>query len=111
MHNVALDSPGRVFICDDENDRVQIFDRAGGFLTQWGFADPSGIAIRNDIVYVSDLQPFRDDAVGPGRCRVNLWTLDGAALTSWLGTDFARAGFDAGRPRPVRRRMRRYLRG
>ena len=87
VHNVALDERGRVFICDDENDRVQIFDREGTYLDQWPFANPSGIAIRDDVVYVSELQPFRDDAVGPGRCRVSLWTLDGAALTSWIGTD------------------------
>jgi NHL repeat len=87
VHNVAIDSGGRVFICDDENDRVQIFDQNGNFLLQWQFANPSGIAIRDDIVYVSELQPFRDAAVGPGRCRVSLWTLSGNLLTSWVGTD------------------------
>jgi hypothetical protein len=87
VHNVAIDDRGRVFICDDENDRVQIFDQEGGFLEQWDFANPTGICIRGDIVYVSELQPFRDDAIGPGRCRVSLWTLDGEKLTSWLGTD------------------------
>jgi DNA-binding beta-propeller fold protein YncE len=87
VHNVALDGRNRVFICDDENDRIQIFDRDGGFLAEWPFANPSGIWIRDDIVYVSELQPFRDSAIGPGRCRVSLWTLDGALLADWRGTD------------------------
>jgi streptogramin lyase len=87
VHNVALDSRGRVFICDDENDRVQIFNSDGAFLEEWKFANPSGICIRDGIVYVSELQPFRDDTVGPGRCRVSLWTLDGALLADWRGTD------------------------
>ncbi len=87
VHNVAIDSSFRVFICDDENDRIQIFTPDGAFLQQWPFANPSGICIRNDIVYVSELQPFRDPALGPGRCRVSLWTLDFTLLASWRGTD------------------------
>ena len=87
VHNVALDRRGRVFVCDDENDRIQIFDRGGGYLADWGFANPSGICIRDDVVYVAELQPFRDDAIGPGRCRVSLWSLDGDLLADWRGTD------------------------
>jgi len=87
VHDIALDSCGRVFVCDDENDRIQIFDRGGVYLEEWRFANPSGICIRGDVVYVSELQPFRDDRIGPGRCRVSLWSLDHKLLADWCGTD------------------------
>jgi streptogramin lyase len=87
VHNVALDSRGRVFTCDDENDRIQIFTGEGAFLDEWRFANPSGICIRDDIVFVSELRPFRDAAICPGRCRVSLWTLDGTLLADWRGAD------------------------
>ncbi len=87
VHSVALDGRGRVFVCDDENDRIQIFDRAGRFLDQWAMRNPSGLHIGGDVVYVTELQPFRDDRIGPGRGRVSLWTLDGEPLAAWLGTD------------------------
>jgi hypothetical protein len=87
VHNVAVDGSGRVFVCDDENDRVQIFTADGTFLDAWAFANPSGICIRDDIVHVSELQPFRDAALGPGRCRVSLWTLDRTLLADWRGID------------------------
>jgi DNA-binding beta-propeller fold protein YncE len=87
VHDIALDGRGRVFVCDDENDRVQIFDRDGVFLEEWPFANPSGICIRDDVVYVSELQPFRDAQRGPGRCRISLWTLDRHLLAQWCGAD------------------------
>jgi hypothetical protein len=87
VHNVAIDGRGRVLVCDDENDRVQIFDQEGRYLEEWRFANPSGICVHNDIVYISELQPFREDAIGPGRCRVSLSTLDGDLITSWTGID------------------------
>jgi sugar lactone lactonase YvrE len=89
VHNIAIDSRDRVFVCDDENDRVQIFDQVGSHLAEWKFANPSGICIRDDIVYIAELQPFRDDRLGPGRGRVSLWTLDGEFLAAWQGTDNA----------------------
>jgi sugar lactone lactonase YvrE len=45
-HAIALDSRGRVFVADRDNDRIQIFDQNGVFLEQWTqFGRPSGIFI------------------------------------------------------------------
>jgi DNA-binding beta-propeller fold protein YncE len=65
-HAIALDSRGRVFIADRDNDRIQIFDQNGTFLEQWTqFGRPSGIFIDgNDVLYVSDNQS--NDARHPG---------------------------------------------
>ena len=65
-----------MLICDDENDRVQIFDQEGRFLDEWKLANPSGLCIRDDIVYIAELQPFHDESRGPGAAvfRYLLWT-------------------------------------
>ena len=54
-HGLAMDSKGRLFVADRGNNRVQILDQDGKFIDQWPqFSRPSGIAIRNDILYVAD---------------------------------------------------------
>jgi sugar lactone lactonase YvrE len=55
-HALAMDSRGRLFIGDRNNNRVQIFDQDGKFLDKWyQFSRPSGVYIdKNDIIYVAD---------------------------------------------------------
>jgi sugar lactone lactonase YvrE len=56
-HGLAMDSAGRLFVADRSNDRIQIFDQDGKFLTEWRqFGRPSGIYIRDDILYSADSQ-------------------------------------------------------
>ena len=57
-HALALDSQGRLFVADRDNNRIQIFDQDGSFLEQWTqFGRPSGIHIAaDDTLYVSDNQ-------------------------------------------------------
>ena len=57
-HALALDSQGRLFVADRDNNRIQIFDQDGNFLEQWTqFGRPSGIHISaDDTLYVSDNQ-------------------------------------------------------
>ena len=45
-HALAIDSRGRLFVCDRGNVRVQIFDLDGKFLDQWTqFGSPSGLSL------------------------------------------------------------------
>lgn len=63
-HGLAMDSAGRLFVADRANNRVQIFDQDGKLLDIWKqFGRPSGIYIRDDIIYVSDSQS--DDKTNP----------------------------------------------
>jgi sugar lactone lactonase YvrE len=56
-HGLAMDSAGRLFVADRANNRIQIFDQDGKFLAEWKqFGRPSGIYIRDDILYVADSQ-------------------------------------------------------
>jgi streptogramin lyase len=55
-HALAMDSRGRLFVGDRNNNRIQIFDQDGKFLAEWKqFSRPSGIYIdKNDVIYVAD---------------------------------------------------------
>jgi DNA-binding beta-propeller fold protein YncE len=67
-HAIAVDKRDRVLVADRENNRVQVFDRAGNFLDAWGdFYHPMQIWIDDrDLVFVTDQIP-----------RISLLTLDG----------------------------------
>ena len=63
-HGLAIDSKGRLFVADRGNNRVQILDQDGKFIDQWPqFSRPSGIAIRNDVLYTADSE---SGSVNPG---------------------------------------------
>src|SRR3989442_9144980 len=54
---VATDSQNRVYAFQRKDPPVIVFDQNGGYLSSWGisaFADPHGINIMNDVVYVTD---------------------------------------------------------
>ena len=55
-HALAMDSRGRLFVADRNNNRIQIFDQDGHFLDAWTqFSRPSGLYIdRSDTIYVAD---------------------------------------------------------
>lgn len=54
-HSIAMDSRGRIYIADRSNNRIQIFDQKGKFLTQWtNFGTPWGLSVKKDRIYVVD---------------------------------------------------------
>jgi len=55
-HAIAMDSRGRLFLGDRQNNRIQIFDQDGNYLDQWPqFSRPSGVFIdKSDVIYVAD---------------------------------------------------------
>jgi sugar lactone lactonase YvrE len=58
----AVDGGGRLWVADFGTSRLRIFDPFGGLLGGWGgrgggifgLREPSGVAIRDDVVYVAD---------------------------------------------------------
>ena len=70
-HSIRVAKDGRVYVCDRENHRVQVFSPDGEFLDQWtDFKFPMGIHIDdNQIVYVTDQVP-----------RLSIFTLEGELL-------------------------------
>ena len=70
---VATDSQDRVYVFQRKEPPMLVFDRDGTYLSCWGigaFANPHGIFIADDIVYLTD----REDSV----CLT--YTLDGKPL-------------------------------
>ncbi|MFN2447365.1 MAG: peptidyl-alpha-hydroxyglycine alpha-amidating lyase family protein [Vicinamibacterales bacterium] len=61
-HTIAMDSRGRLFVGDRENNRIQIFDQDGQYLDEWRqFGRPSGIFIAaDDTMYVTDSESGHD---------------------------------------------------
>jgi DNA-binding beta-propeller fold protein YncE len=48
-HNLVIDREGRVYVTDRDNQRIQVFDGNGKFLTEWvGTGGISGLAITKD---------------------------------------------------------------
>ena len=73
-HAVWVDKNNRVLVADRENDRIQIFDREGRFLTMWEdvyrpmdiFETPQGILVSDQVPRVT---LFALDGRVAGRCR------------------------------------------
>lgn len=81
----AFDSKDRLYITDEQNQRVSIFDSSGNYLGKWGVVGdgdgelngPAGIAIgAEDNVYVADQH----------NNRIQKFTTDGQYLSQW-GTE------------------------
>ena len=73
-HCVRVDRNDRVIVCDRSNNRVQIFDTQGEYLTEWtDLNHPDTMHIDKDgIVYIAELDQ-----------RVSILTLDGELLCRW----------------------------
>ncbi|PDT50879.1 MULTISPECIES: peptidyl-alpha-hydroxyglycine alpha-amidating lyase family protein [Sinorhizobium] len=56
-HSVAIDSVGRVLVCDRENDRIQLFSQDGELLEVWNDVQrPTDVALdRSGRLYVTEL--------------------------------------------------------
>jgi len=81
-YGVAGNDEGKVYVADTKNDRVQVFDPAGGYLSKWGsfgagigqFNWPEDLAIdHGDNVYVCDT----------GNNRIQKFTKDGVFKLAW----------------------------
>ena len=54
-HALAFDSKGQLYVGDRNNNRVQVFDQTGKYITEYKqWSRPSGIFIKNDILYSAD---------------------------------------------------------
>ena len=81
-HCVAMDSRGRVYVCDRGNKRIQVFDQDGTLLSQMTqFGTPVSIAFdSNDTMFVAAPAPEN---------KVTIGTTDGRVLETIEGLDSA----------------------
>jgi sugar lactone lactonase YvrE len=60
-----MDSKGRLFVADRNNNRIQIFDQDGKFLAEWKqFSRISGLYIRDDVLYAADSESNKNRHAG-----------------------------------------------
>ena len=85
-HGLAMDSAGRLFVADRANNRIQIFDQDGKFLAEWKeFGRPSGVYIRNDIIYVADSQSS-DKVNAPFRQGIRIGSVKDGKVTAFISS-------------------------
>lgn len=76
LHNIGIDKLGRVFICDRENDRIQIFDYDGNYIEQWNIIEPNDLSIHDDLIYVVSDSTW-----------ISIWNLKGENLARFGGNE------------------------
>ena len=81
-HNIGIDKDGRVFICDRENSRIQIFTPGGDFIEEWNdVLNPGDVYMSpDDLVYVAE----QGSPTG-----VSIFTLGGELISRWRGSPTA----------------------
>jgi DNA-binding beta-propeller fold protein YncE len=94
-HGIAIDRSDRIFVCDRENDRLQVFDLLGNYLEEWlDVQRPTDVAFSADgLVYVSELwRPCGEPGQASFRLgeakkdlpgRVSVFTPEGSLLYRW----------------------------
>tara|TARA_B100001146_G_scaffold205403_1_gene199315 strand:+ start:615 stop:1472 length:858 start_codon:yes stop_codon:yes gene_type:complete len=78
LHNIGVDKLGRVYICDRENDRIQIFDNDGNYLQQWDIIEPNDLFIQDELIYVASDKTW-----------ISIWDLKGENLARFGGNESA----------------------
>ena len=100
-HGIAVAADGRVFVCDRENDRIQIFSPDGEYLSEWTDTrrpthlvfDAQGRAHVSELWWQPGQTSSRYGAGGvakSGRCSVH--DRDGRVLARWGGPDATAPG-------------------
>jgi streptogramin lyase len=72
VHFITAGPNDRLYVCDRENHRIQIFSTAGEFIAEWsGFRMPSDLAFGKEAIYVA------------GADGVSIWTHDRRKLAQF----------------------------
>ena len=77
-HGINVLADGRLLVGDRENDRIQVFDPEGNYLTEWhGFYHPMDIHVDSQgLIYVTDQRPrltaINDRGEIMGACKPNV---------------------------------------
>ena len=91
-HGIAVAADGRVFVCDRENDRIQIFSPDGEYLSEWSDTqrpthivfDPEGRAYVSELWWHPGMKSQRHGPITQARQgRVSVYDKEGRLLTRW----------------------------
>ena len=92
-HGIAVAADGRVFVCDRENDRIQIFSPDGEYLSTWTDTqrpthitfDPRGNVYVTELAWHEGDHNFRTGAATPKyrEARMSVFDPGGKVLARW----------------------------
>jgi len=100
-HGIACAADGRVFVCDRESDRIQIFSPDGEYLSEWTDTQrPTHLVFDSrGRVYVTELAWHPGDtsrSLGPikefRQSRMSVFDKDGRVLARWGTTEVTAPG-------------------
>jgi DNA-binding beta-propeller fold protein YncE len=100
-HGIAVAADGRVFVCDRENDRIQIFSPDGEYLAEWTDTqrpthivfDAAGRAYVSELWWHKGQTSQRHGPITvPRPGRVSVYDKDGKLLTRWGTPEATAAG-------------------
>jgi DNA-binding beta-propeller fold protein YncE len=100
-HGIAVGADGRVFVCDRENDRIQIFSPEGEYLGEWTDTqrpthlvfDAKGRAFVSELWWHSGQTSRRHGAIAQARPgRVSVLDSEGRMLARWGGPEASAPG-------------------
>lgn len=87
VHSLDVDEDERVYVCDRENRRIQIFDEDGRYITEWtGLRLPVDVRVKGDTVYVlEEGNDWDPDPSSPkyGPSGLAIFSRDGKLLARW----------------------------
>lgn len=76
VHYIGIDAQGRIYICDRENNRIQLFNPDGSFIMEWKeFAHPSDLAFGAREIVVGGLDGL------------SIWTADRQPIIRWAADE------------------------
>jgi DNA-binding beta-propeller fold protein YncE len=87
-HGICVVPDGRVLVADRENDRIQVFDPAGRYLTEWSVQRPTHLVVGPDgLLYVAELwwrtglrNPKSEEIAADRYGRISILDTSGRAL-------------------------------
>ena len=100
-HGIAVAADGRVFVCDRENDRIQIFSPEGEYLSEWTDTqrpthlvfDAKGRAFVSELWWYSGQTSRRQGPISQARPgRVSVFDPEGRVLARWGGPEASAPG-------------------
>ena len=90
-HSLVVDREGTIYVCDRENNRIQVFSADGRFLTTWtDMRRPLDISVdRDGILYISE------GGVSGLSPRISLMDKQGNVMARWDSLSAHRSWVDA----------------
>ncbi|MBV7337157.1 peptidyl-alpha-hydroxyglycine alpha-amidating lyase family protein [Chloroflexi bacterium TSY] len=87
VHNISIDTQGRILICDREASRIQFFDREGQFIQLWDDVNAPGdtYCSPDKLIYVAE--QGKSFARGAQPVDVSIFTEAGELVCRFRGTE------------------------